>query len=65
MKNITSNVRFTTITFLLLATLSCTNNQKEKEVWASSGEKYLVLSPEEYHDLLLTKGELVYVPVYS
>jgi len=49
----------------IIALVSCgqkNSNQTEKNTREG---QYLVISPEEYHDLLLTKGELVYVPVYS
>jgi hypothetical protein len=55
----------TAIFILLIFMVSCTSNPQEEARQNLLNEKYLVLSPDEYHDLLLTKGELVYVPVYS
>ena len=51
--------------FLLLSVIiSCSSNREDKHSPNAEGP-YMVISPEEYHDLLLTRGELVYVPVYS
>lgn len=32
---------------------------------SETGDEYLKIATEDYHKLLLTKGEVVYVPVYS
>ena len=65
MKNFKTNFQLTLILLLVIFGVSCNSDKQEKKIPDIQGEKYLVLSPEEYHDLMLTKGELVYVPVYS
>jgi len=50
---------------LILFMVSCNSSTDQISGQDNQNEKYLVLSPDEYHDLLLTKGELVYVPIYS
>jgi len=49
----------------ILFIVSCNSSTDQVSDQGIQNEKYLVLSPEEYHALLLTKGELMYVPIYS
>ena len=65
MKKNRINLQSALILLLVIFCVSCNSEKQEKKIMDIQGEKYLVLSPEEYHELLLTKGELVYVPVYS
>lgn len=66
MKNFTITARVIIILALLsFSFVSCSPKRENNEHVDSQSEKYLVLSPDEYHNLLLTRGELVYVPVYS
>jgi len=64
MKNQQHLLLLASILIVITGFTSCTSNQ-EQENQNLLNDKYLVISPEEYHDLLLTKGELVYIPVYS
>ncbi len=53
------------IFLVLIFTMSCDPKGGNKTDLNTRDGKYLVITPEEYHDLMLTRGELVYVPVYS
>ena len=65
MKKNRTKFQFTILLLIVIVTVSCNSDRQEEEIRKIRGEKYIALSPEEYHDLMLTKGELVYVPVYS
>ena len=65
MKKNKTNLQLILILLIVIIAVSCNSDRQDERIRNIQGEKYLVLSPEEYHDLMLTKGELVYVPVYS
>ncbi len=50
---------------VLIITMSCDPKGGNKTDLNKRDAKYLVITAEEYNDLLLTRGEVIYVAVYS